>query len=138
MLKVRPEQLKTLQSSVETTFDKRIVAYLLQHHADLTVKIPAGSFSIKTLPPATLETMVHVGLERARTYGLTWQSKLVAFVILMFAVAPNFDEYPRVQQILLDEKIPPNDRIDRLWEHITDQDWETIEKRYTIGAWNLL
>jgi hypothetical protein len=137
MLKVRPEQLETFQSAVEATFTKRVAEYLLQNHPKLTVKIPAGIFTVKTLPPATLHAMVRTGLERARTYGISWQSKLVAFVVLMFAVAPNFDEHPRMQQILLDEKVPPNERIDQLWEHTSDQDWEAIEKRYAISAWNL-
>ena len=59
--------------------------------------------------------MVRTSLEQARTYGISWQSKLVASIVLMFAVAPNFDKHPRVQQILLDEKIPPNERIDQFW-----------------------
>lgn len=137
MLKVRLTQLETFRTSVEETFSKRVAAYLLHHHPDLTVKIPAGTFTIKTLPPATLHTMVRTSLKRARTYGISWQSKLVAFVVLMFAVAPNFDEHPRVRAILLREKIPPNERIDQLWDLTSNQDWEAIEQRYAVSAWNL-
>jgi hypothetical protein len=62
MLKVRREQLETFQSAVEATFSERVAAYLLQHHPDLTVRVPAGIFTVKTLPPATLQAMVHTGL----------------------------------------------------------------------------
>jgi hypothetical protein len=63
---------------------------------------------------ARLRGMVREGLARGRAYGLTWESSLGIFVILSVTVGPDFDQKPRVRQILLDESRPPNERVKRL------------------------
>jgi hypothetical protein len=137
MLKIRSEQFETLQQAAETVFVRRTVEYLQKEHADLVVQITKGTFRVKELPYETLHEMTRNGIARAREYGISWQSKLVAFVALVFATAPNFDDHPLVHQILQDEKVPPNSRIDELWERTSDQDWEMVKRSYDANAWNL-
>jgi hypothetical protein len=81
--------------------------------------------------------MVGNGIARARQYGISHESALVAFVVTMFEAAPNFDLYPQVRQILQDEKTPANGRIDLLLEKVSEQDWEGVEGRYDPSAWEL-
>lgn len=39
-------------------------------------------------------------LGRASLYGVTWQSSLAVFAGMMLNVAPNFDRYPRIAELL--------------------------------------
>jgi hypothetical protein len=50
---------------------------------------------------------------------------------------PNFDAYPLTQQILQDEKTPPNSRIDLLLGQVTEQDCEAIKGTCDPSAWQL-
>jgi hypothetical protein len=65
-----------------------------------------------------------VAIARAVRYDLTWDTSITAFVAIMFAVAPNFDEQPAIRAVMNDERVPPNLRIDALWDRTTDDDWE--------------
>jgi hypothetical protein len=141
MLKVRHSQLKAFQPSAEAAFEHRVADYLRENHADGAVKLPADSgevkeVEVKSLDDETLLKMIRTGIARARSYGMTWESSLTAFVVIMFVIAPNFDEHPLMTHILKDGSIEPDERIDRLWEHTTDSNWEAAKRDYNVAAWS--
>ena len=127
MVRIRAEQLQAFQPLAEAAFVNRVVQHLREYHASV----------VERLPDDMLRERVRYGLSRARQYGLSWESSLTAFVALMFEIAPNFDEHPRIQYVLRDERVPPNSRIDALQERVSEQDWEEAEQRYDEDAWFL-
>lgn len=137
MLTIRPEQMEAFQRAADTAFERRVVEYLRKNHSEVVVQLPKGIFLVKQIPDGTLHEMVQNGIVRARQYDLSWESNLMAFVVLMFVAAPNFDAYPLMQQVLRDAEIPPNFRIDDLWKKISDQTWDMIKQNYNPSAWNL-
>ena len=163
MLIVRPAQLEAFQSQADAAFEMQIVEYLQEEHGEDLVRLPtgvlvieqpsaktlrerneddfeqfpAGMFSVEELPDEILLEMVRNGIARARNYGMSWESSLTAFVVLMFVIAPNFDQHPNIQQVLKDTTIVPDERIDHLWERTSEEDWEKVEQHYDSSAWGI-
>src|SRR5262245_49764310 len=137
MLKIRPEQLEVFRPAAEAGLAGRLAAHLKERHGEEVAKISGSGWSVKQIPDEILSRMAQHGFDRARRYGLGWESSLAAFVVLMFVVAPNFDEHPLIQRILKDESVPPDERIDRLWQSISEQNWEAASQGYDEHAWQL-
>ncbi len=135
MLRIQQEQMLAFQPLAEADFVKRLVAALRDKHADVAVRLPTNSPTVAQLPNEVLEEMVRKGIARARQYDISHESALVGFVATMFEAAPNFDAYPPVQQILQDEKMPPNSHIDLWLDQATEQDWQAITVAYDPSAW---
>lgn len=136
MIVIRPQQIAVFQAAAEAAFERRVVAYLRERHADVSVQLPAGAFAVKEIPQEDLRGMVRGGLERARGYGITWQSTLIGFVVLMFMTAPNFDRHPLVRFILKDESVPADLRVAEFWERTTEQNWAAVRQSYDADSWN--
>jgi hypothetical protein len=137
MLIIRPEQFDAFRDVAEQSFVSEVAAYLREKHADALVRLADGAYTVKQIPDETLREMVVNGIARARAYGMKWKSSLQAFVVTMFAAAPNFDEHPIIQRVLNDEKIEADQRLEALWERATEQNWEAVERNYDASAWNL-
>lgn len=77
------------------------------------------------LPDRELRRRIRHGLAKGRSYGLTWEYSLTLFLSHMLEINPRFDEHPAIQSVLLDESLPPDERIDELTsERVTDEQWE--------------
>ena len=137
MLKIRQEQFDALKCQSEVAFVDRIIAFLLMRYPDLEVQIPTGQKTIEELDRETLRGMVQAGVARAREYAMTWETSLTSFVMLMFLIAPNFDEHLPIRLTLKNEKIDPEERIDRVCEQATVDTWEAARQAYDIKAWKL-
>lgn len=135
MLKIFPEQMKAFSAVADELLLRRVVDHLREKYADTVVQLPSDLLIVSKIGEDELKTMVGTGISRARGYGLSHESTLAAFVALMFEAAPNFDEYPLMQQILHDENTPANSRIDLLLSQASDEDWEAIKGTYRVGAW---
>jgi hypothetical protein len=88
------------------------------------------------MPDSALAALVDTGLARAQSHGLTWESSLNAFVTLMVAVAPNFDEQPAVREALADDHRPPDFRMQELGQQVTQQDWDAAAAAYDPKSWH--
>ncbi|HST23420.1 MAG TPA: hypothetical protein VLR90_20070, partial [Blastocatellia bacterium] len=119
----------------EAAFVRRVAEHLRDNHSDAVVQFPNEVILVKQIADERLRRVAHDAVTRARTYGLSWESAVTAFVVLMFVTAPNFDEHPLIQRILKDERVPANSRIDQLWERTTDENWEAVRKNYDPTAW---
>jgi hypothetical protein len=66
------------------------------------------------------------GIEKGRSYGLTWEQSLVVFVTHMLTIGPEFDKHPAIQRVLRDSSIdPPDRRMEALLgRDVSDDDWE--------------
>jgi hypothetical protein len=135
---IRHEQFQVFQAGADAAFEERLAHHILKVHAGATVVLPGRELKVAEIPGALLREMVGKGLARARGYGMRYESSLAAFVSLMFAVAPNFDEHPLIRRVLEDESTPPDLRIEMLDEYVTDENWEAAAQSYDPGAWNVV
>jgi hypothetical protein len=135
MLKIRSEQIEAFQPVADAQFVRRIVDHLRKRQSSAVVRLPQGPTLIFRLPDALIHRMVQAGVARARSYGLTWESSITGFVVLMFRVAPNFDQYPAINRALTDEHVAPDARIQKLLEVTTSSDWWEAKERYDPTVW---
>jgi hypothetical protein len=123
MLKITKQQIASLDDEIAGAFARDLVRYLRAEHAD----------AVRALDDAELLRRVHVGVARAEAYGMTWDATITAFVAMMFEIAPTFDEQPGIARVLHDERVPPDTRVDALWDRTTEEDWDEAE-RYAARA----
>ena len=71
-----------------------------------------------------LRLRVKHGIERARSYGLTYESSITTFVANMITINPEWDKHPAVQKALHDTELPVNSRIPAMMGCISDEEWE--------------
>ena len=84
---------------------------------------------------AALESMVKLGIERARSHELIAAEDIAAFVSVMFAVAPRFDEQPEIGQVLSDPQFPAGMRFYQIFDRVADEAWAKAEKKYENSFW---
>ena len=122
---IRPEQHAEFKRAAEAGFVDRTIGFLQEKLPD-----QAGRLS-----PELLRQRVEIGIARARTYGITWQSSMLTFVTLMFEIAPNFDEHPRILAVLTDDHIAPDYRPKELLNRISGKVWGEVRQLAHSSAW---
>lgn len=131
---VRPEaclldlgraQLDQCSSAIERDLIKVIYWHLRNHHAKV----------IQHLERDVLELRVEITVERGRRYGFQTISDLAGFSALMFELAPNFDEHPSFQRILMDSETLPELKLRRLSQQISERDWREALGQYDKLFW---
>ncbi|MDI1430657.1 hypothetical protein [Polyangium sorediatum] len=113
MLTLRRGQQKAFEPLVEDALVERIFVFLRQRPEP----------EVHRLDDAHLRAAIRAGVAQGRSFGLTWQSSLGAFVGLSIVVGPRFHEHPAVRAILTDEAIPPDERIAALRDRLTEEEW---------------
>lgn len=83
----------------------------------------------------TLESMVQIGVERARTHSFDRAEDIAAFVGVMFEISPTFDEKEEIKTILDDADSPVEERFEHLWEVTPDEVWKELEDKYDARVW---
>lgn len=135
MLKLRPEQMAVFQPLADKMFITRLCQHLREDYASETVRLADGNFTVRKLSDDQLQKLAQVGVTRARSHGLEDEASLSAFVALMIGMAPNFDEHPLLLRMLADENTPPPERVTKLLEGATEQNWEAARQSYDVEAW---
>lgn len=82
-----------------------------------------------------LDSMIRIGVERAKSRELTLAEDIAAFVSVMFEVAPNFDMQKDIETIFNEHTFPPSERLNRLWDIVPDESWQEAEANYDIKIW---
>jgi hypothetical protein len=136
-MRIRSEQMDAFRQQADEVFINGIEEHLLEEAAETIVRLPLHTCTIEEVPSDILRQMIQNGINRARNYGLTWESTLFGFVWLMFDVAPNFDNHPLIRRILASDIQPEDRRIDLLWEQISDENWKATEDGYDPNAWHV-
>ena len=136
MLKIRRDQIELFQPDAEEAFVRRVMSYVRERHGGVIVKLPGGECAVSELADETLRPMVEGGIARAREYGMSWQSSLISFVLLMFLTAPNFDEHRAVYAYLRNERIDTDRRVNTMMDELPNPTWQEIEKLYEPRSWN--
>ncbi len=135
-LSIRAEQISVIEAVAQEKFVHRIAVHLLEEYPKAVVTLPDDAkFPVDELPEEMLYDLVRVGIARARSYGLTFESAIAAFTAVMFEVAPNFDAHRLCQVLLDDEEIEPNARLDELMNVLNEKNWESVRAEYDPNAW---
>jgi hypothetical protein len=125
MLKISSEQIRTFQPDADAAFERRVMDYLRENHAEAEIRFPHGATTVAETSDEILQEIVRGGILRASDYGIEWKSTLLSYVVVMFLTAPNFDRYSKAAQFFNET------------ETITDEDWSQVEKNYDAAAWSL-
>lgn len=135
MFTLRQAHQDAFQAKAEENFVHKVMAYLREKHADTKVKLPTGEFTVAQLPEETLRRMIISGISKAQIYGMTWHSTIIAFVVIMFVAAPNFDEHPQIRDVWGVAKKFPNIFVDILWSNTNEDVWQDIVLEYEPKSW---
>jgi hypothetical protein len=135
MLIIRPAQMQAFQGVADDAFVRRLSEFIRGTLRDLPVRLHDGPVLIGRATDETLRRLVRTGMERARGYGMTSEVSLTTFVLLMFAVAPNFDAHPLIRRTLEDARVPPDARFAELWKTVTPANLGAAKELYDPQAW---
>lgn len=90
--------------------------------------------AVAELRDAEIMRRIRLGIDRARSHDFASEGAITAFVTLMFLVAPNFDEHPRIRKALDSPAATPDQRIQRIFELTAEADWD--EAAENASSWD--
>jgi hypothetical protein len=137
LLRISNQQLAAFDDVAESLLIRKLATTLRERHGECLVRLPDAVRTVEQFDDNALRELVRNALARAKGHGLTFESSLASFVILMFETAPNFDEHPLLNRTLGDEDVAPDERINQLLDEATDQNWDAARERYDPAAWGL-
>lgn len=117
MLQISPQQFDVFQTQAEDVFIQSLKKALAEKYPHL----------LPSFPDAIQTKIVINMLDRAKSWGITWQSSLVIFSELMIAIAPNFDEEVEIRAILENNKKEINLIVKKITSHVSDKAWSKAE-----------
>jgi hypothetical protein len=126
LLTLRYEQLEASSGAIDRDLVKVIAWHLRNHHPRVT----------QFVSKETLEKRVAYGIRQGRKYRLTSLADLAGFVSLMFEIAPNFDQHPSFQRVLGNPNLPPEGKLQKLVEAVSEQDWNEAIRMYDRQFWS--
>jgi len=91
--------------------------------------------SVEDYSDETLESMVKIGINRAKSHGFERAEHIASFVAIMFEISPNFDMIGSIQSVLTDKSIPDEGKFEQLLGLTTEEDWQEAEKSYDSTVW---
>jgi hypothetical protein len=126
LLQLREAQLRLCGEAIDRDLIKVIYWHLRNHHAR----------PVQFLQKPMLEERIRCAISKGRRYSLGSVADLAGFTALMFELAPNFDEHPSFRNVLLDPQIPPERKMRRLSQVITDREWNEALSLYDRSFWS--
>jgi hypothetical protein len=90
---------------------------------------------VEGLPQDLYDEMIEYGIRSARGYGLTFADDIAGFVLVMFEVGPEFHQHPRIQHVLRDSTIAPEDKLAAMFDRIPDEVWEEVASEIHRQTW---
>lgn len=120
---------------MERDFASRLATYVRDWHGESVIRFGKELMLVKLVPKQTLHRLVFEGIQHSKKHGFQSEAAQSGFIILMFEIAPNFDEDPAARQILSDSSVPQEDRVRQLAERLTTSDWARMNRAYDPEAW---
>ena len=120
--------------------DSQIQSFIAQNDSDVVklvcdAVIKSNHERVKDIRPLRLISMAKIGIERAKSAGVTRPEDIAPFVALMFEISPKFYRHPQVAAVLADETYTMGERITQLPERVTDEQWDEICLAYDPKFW---
>jgi hypothetical protein len=138
LLTITNQQLAAFDDVAASLLIRKLATTLRERHGECIVRLPDAVRAVGQFDDDTIRELVRKALARARGHGLTSESSLASFVILMFETAPNFDEHPLLKKTLGAADVAPDERIKQLLEETTDQNWDAARELYDPAAWGFI
>lgn len=113
MFTLRPEQFQVFQEHAEHKFAQK-----LQH-----VLAEAYPHVLPCFPDEIQNKIVMNMINRAKSWGITWESSLTIFAELMIVIAPNFDEQTEIRDTLKSDRIQINQTMKMITDIIPEVTW---------------
>jgi len=135
VLIIRREQVEMFDTAAAVAFNAQIVSYLRSNHPETEVRLTTGTCFVQNIPEKQFQGLVNCGINRARKHNLEFASNQIAFVVLMFLVAPNFDKHPVIDSFFIEHSGIADYRFHRVWEDVSDSDWQIAKSIYDVEAW---
>jgi hypothetical protein len=84
-----------------------------------------------------LRDSIRTGVKRARANGLRSDRHVSEFILIMFEIAPNFDQQKDIRRMLDDTQMPVENRWEQLFTSKFDAAWEEADQPGFLdaGAW---
>jgi hypothetical protein len=105
---IRSEQLASFAERAETGLIDRMAVHLYKFF----------SSECSLLSKDEIRSLVHFGIIRAQSWGLSGERDVTRFVDLMLVLSPEFDadeRFPWARTILQSCGVSPTIRIERVW-----------------------
>jgi hypothetical protein len=120
--------------------NKQIQYFIASDESQLAVVIArsirvANGARVAGYSDKDLESMVKIGMDRARSHDLIRAEDIAAFVAVMFEVAPRFDEQDEIRAVLADTKLTPEMRFSMLFDRVSEEAWVSAQKKYEDSFW---
>lgn len=126
MLTIRKEQFEVFERLALENFADDTVDFLLIEYPD----------AVEHLSAVELRERVGYALARAWGMGMRTDVALQDFTALIIMYGPRFDQYPAVRKILVDETIPPDDRINALTQELPRRIWDELAILVSNADWS--
>lgn len=125
-MKIRKEQ--------HIEFQKQLAQKELPDQLERALK---GEFSkyIVGLTDEVLRKRIGVAIDRAKRYDIKTMPEVLRYMILMLEYAPNFDEHPVIKRVLMNESIPPEERVYELDKQTLVIHWMQVETMKDNRVW---
>lgn len=126
LLRLQESQLNKCSAAIDRDLVKVIYWHLRNHHARV----------VQFISRDVLEDRIRYAIRRARQYSLGTISDLAGYTALMFELAPNFDQHPSFRRVLQDPSVPPEAKMRRLSQVISDREWEEAVALFDRTFWS--
>jgi len=122
MLAIKRQQREALG---EPAFEDRTMARLQRYYGEHVVRLDDDELRFR----------VRHAIEKARSYGLTFESSISTFVFHMMTIHPAFDRQKAIQKALHDPDLPPDGRMTAMMGTVEDEDWEEAARQGDAEAY---
>ena len=113
MITIKHSQFEVFEKAVKQRFPQELAEYLAEMHPE----------ELQGLSRPLLDARVGHAIERARKYGFQDTNAIAGFAALMFVIGPAFFEQPLIERLLLDGRLSPPERLERLRSEISPGAW---------------
>ncbi len=83
----------------------------------------------------TLEAMVKMSIEQAKSHKVEKAEDIAAFVGIMFEISPSFDRIKDISACLDDTTYSVGMRFQQLWGRVAEKKWIEAEETYDPKVW---
>ncbi len=122
---VKATQINQLKGLFDKDLKLLIISFLVEHYPE----------EIKGMDIQILLKMVEVGIDRSRKNGFSQKNTITAFTTWMFIIAPNFDEYIIIKQVLDEEGLSEDMKIEEINNRMKKEDWIQAVNIYDEKVW---
>jgi hypothetical protein len=122
---IKSTQINHLKGLFDRDLKLLIMGFLVEHYPE----------EIKGIDIQVLLNMIEVGIDRSRKMGFSQKNTITIFTTWMFIIAPNFDEYIIIKQVLDDEDLSEDMKIEEINNRMKKEDWEQAVYIYDENIW---